>query len=67
MKTTHTRLPALWPFAAKFALAWLLVWQLTGITVAQNDQYQIKVYEFEDGLSHRNVFKIEQDRFSDCI
>lgn len=61
MKMTHTSIKTHWPAIAKMALAWLLVWHYAGCVHAQNDQYQIKVYEFEDGLSHRNVFKIQQD------
>jgi class 3 adenylate cyclase/ligand-binding sensor domain-containing protein len=61
MKKTHTKPNILFLVVAKYALTWLLVCLLTGIAAAQNDQYQIKVYEFEDGLSHRNVFKIQQD------
>jgi class 3 adenylate cyclase/ligand-binding sensor domain-containing protein len=33
----------------------------SGILVAQSAQYQFKVYDLEDGLSHRDVFKIAQD------
>jgi len=29
--------------------------------LAQSEQYMLKVYNFEDGLSHRDVFKIGQD------
>ena len=29
--------------------------------VAQYEDIQIKVYDFDDGISHRNVFKIQQD------
>ncbi len=31
------------------------------ISLAQTEEVQIEVYGFEDGLSHRNVFKIQQD------
>ena len=30
-------------------------------TLAQKEEIEIKVYGFEEGLSHRNVFKIQQD------
>lgn len=45
----------------KIALTWIVFLLAIGTTLAQNDQFQIKVYEFEDGLSHRNVFKVQQD------
>mgnify|MGYP001350179256 CR=1 FL=1 len=48
-------------YVAKCILTVLMVWLYGGLAGAQNDQYQIKVYDFEDGLSHRNVFKIQQD------
>lgn len=41
---------------------WLLcLLILYGTALAQPSQVQIKVYAFEEGLSHRNVFKILQD------
>ncbi len=33
----------------------------SGSLIAQSAQYQFKVYNLEDGLSHRDVFKIAQD------
>ncbi len=31
------------------------------VSVAQQEEIEIKVYGFEDGLTHRNVFKVQQD------
>jgi class 3 adenylate cyclase/ligand-binding sensor domain-containing protein len=42
---------------------WLLVFMIViqQSAWAQSEQYLLKVYNFEDGLSHRDVFKIGQD------
>lgn len=40
---------------------YILCLYLPTITFAQGEEVQINVYSFEDGLSHRNVFRIEQD------
>ena len=46
-------------------LLWLglILWftGTSGMLMAQSAQYQFKVYNLEDGLSHRDVFKIAQD------
>jgi ligand-binding sensor domain-containing protein len=42
----------------------LIGWLLMGIlhiAFAQTEEIQIRIYGFEEGLSHRNVFKIQQD------
>ncbi|MFT4760296.1 MAG: class 3 adenylate cyclase/ligand-binding sensor domain-containing protein [Paraglaciecola sp.] len=31
------------------------------LLVAQSDDFRFRLYSFEDGLSHRNVFKVQQD------
>ncbi|MEO1624631.1 MAG: adenylate/guanylate cyclase domain-containing protein [Bacteroidota bacterium] len=36
---------------------------ILGQSWAQVEDLEFKVYEFEEGLSHRNVFKIQQDQF----
>lgn len=42
---------------------WMMIWCLgaSSTIFAQSAQYQFKVYSLEDGLSHRDVFKIAQD------
>ncbi len=46
-------------FVLTCSLLFLLAGQLSG----QTDELQFKIYGFEEGLSHRNVFKIQQDSF----
>lgn len=40
---------------------WLCCWGLCGALGAQQLETAIKIYDFDDGLSHRNVFQITQD------
>ncbi len=40
-----------------------LGWMATWAVFSQNDPVRLRSYGFEDGLSHRNVFKIQQDTF----
>jgi class 3 adenylate cyclase/ligand-binding sensor domain-containing protein len=37
------------------------LWACVTVLLAQPTQYQFKVYNLEDGLSHRDIFKIAQD------
>ncbi len=38
-----------------------LLWGICPFMMAQDNEMSIKVYDFDDGLSHRNVFSIQQD------
>ena len=40
----------------------LLVWS-TSILYGQTEVLQVKIFGFEEGLSHRNVYKIQQDTY----
>ncbi len=39
------------------------MWCGAATLLAQHSDFQIRVLGFEEGLSHRNVFKIQQDRY----
>lgn len=53
---THILRTYLWPIGL-----WLVFSMLTSPAHGQESNVEIKVYDFGDGLSHRNVFKILQD------
>ena len=48
-------------FYSNLLIFFLLLFRLSSLN-GQNEDIQIKVYSFEEGLTHRNVFKIAQDQ-----
>lgn len=49
------------PFMRKLGLVILGISLIWPFCYGQMEEVDIKVYDFEEGLSHRNVFKIQQD------
>ncbi len=45
----------------RYFLLFLLFFTFSTFSIAQSSQLDIQVYSFEDGISHRNIFDVEQD------
>ena len=39
----------------------LCIWLLPFAPFAQQTNFEFRLYDFDDGLTHRNVFKVQQD------
>jgi class 3 adenylate cyclase/ligand-binding sensor domain-containing protein len=63
MDNVHEHITELVEKTARDCRLWAVLWCwcFPFLLVAQSDDFRFRLYSFEDGLSHRNVFKIQQD------